>query len=182
MTTDPESTTITAPDLRARSRAGDSPAELEAYLREHIPLAAAMDVTVDRADPEGVILSAPLEPNINHRDTVFGGSASALAILAGWALVHVRLSPMERHHRIVIQRNETEYLAPIHGRFRARAFAPDPDAWDRFLRTLKRRGKGRVHVDVELLEGEPDEAERVGSLAAQYVALNVAPAPGADET
>lgn len=154
--------------MRARSAASDSPEALEAYLRSHIPLSAAMDVRVERADPGGVTLSAPMEPNINHRDTVFGGSASALAILAGWALVHVRLDrDWSSPHRIVIQRNEIEYLAPIEGRFRARAPAPEAAAWDRFLRILERRGKGRIEVTAELLVGD----EVVGRLTGQYVAL-----------
>ena len=56
--------------------------QLEEYLRERIPLSRAMAVEVRAADATGVELYAPLAPNINHRDTVFGGSASAVAILA----------------------------------------------------------------------------------------------------
>ena len=55
---------------------------LENYLHEHIPLSKAMGVTVRSVSGEAVTLAAPLAPNINHRETVFGGSASALAILA----------------------------------------------------------------------------------------------------
>ena len=50
---------------------------LEQYLHAHIPLSAAMGVSVVQVADEAITLSAPLEPNINHRDTVFGGSASA---------------------------------------------------------------------------------------------------------
>jgi thioesterase domain-containing protein len=56
--------------------------ELQAYLHAHIPLSAAMQVSVDAVAADGVTLRAPLAPNINHRETVFGGSASAVAILA----------------------------------------------------------------------------------------------------
>ena len=55
---------------------------IQDYLHEHIPLSKAMGATVLKVDLSGVVLSAPLEPNINHRETVFGGSASSLAILA----------------------------------------------------------------------------------------------------
>ncbi|MFB3040360.1 MAG: YiiD C-terminal domain-containing protein, partial [Candidatus Poribacteria bacterium] len=64
---------------------------LEEYLHEHIPLSKAIGVKVVEADSAGVTLSAPLAPNINHRETVFGGSASAVAILAAWTLLYVRL-------------------------------------------------------------------------------------------
>ena len=65
--------------------------QLEQYLHDHIPLSRAMQVTVISLAQDRVILSAPLAPNINHRDTVFGGSASAVAILAAWSLLHTRL-------------------------------------------------------------------------------------------
>ncbi|RYE53550.1 MAG: hypothetical protein EOP18_08925, partial [Rhizobiaceae bacterium] len=51
-----------------------------------------MQVRVVAASVERVTLSAPLAPNINHRATVFGGSASAVAILSAWSLLHLRLS------------------------------------------------------------------------------------------
>lgn len=65
--------------------------KLEQYLHEHIPLSKAMQVTVVSVAEAAVVLSAPLAPNINHRDTLFGGSALAIAILAAWSLLYTRL-------------------------------------------------------------------------------------------
>jgi len=45
-----------------------TPLELERYLHEHIPLSRAMQVSVVSVQPESVVLSAPLAPNINHRE------------------------------------------------------------------------------------------------------------------
>lgn len=143
-------------------------AALEAYLHDHIPLTEAMEVAVVEAHEDEIVLEAPLEPNINHRETVFGGSASALAILAGWAVVHVRLR-REGHspRRIVIQRNTMEYLLPIEGRFRARCRTPDPDAWNRFFRILDRKGMGRVALEATL----EAEGQVTGRFEGEYVAL-----------
>ena len=52
-----------------------TPSELQTYLHQHIPLSQAMQVTVMEASLQQVVLTAPLVPNINHRETVFGGSA-----------------------------------------------------------------------------------------------------------
>ena len=57
---------------------------IKEYLYEHIPLSKAMGVEVVEAVSDRVLLKAPLAPNINHRETVFGGSASALCILSAW--------------------------------------------------------------------------------------------------
>jgi thioesterase domain-containing protein len=76
---------------------------VEQYLHEHIPLSKAMAVSVLSIDENGVILSAPLLPNINHRSTAFGGSISAVTILSAWTFVHVRLQPLLIPCQIVIQ-------------------------------------------------------------------------------
>jgi hypothetical protein len=92
-----------------------SPAELERYLHEHIPLSRAMGVAVDSATTDGVRLRAPLAPNINHRETVFGGSASALCILAAWQRLDAMLARKGRA-RIEIQAT-LEYCGRAAGRF-----------------------------------------------------------------
>lgn len=145
-----------------------SPAELESYLHDHIPLTAAMGVSVDRAEQDRIVLRAPLEPNINHRKTVFGGSASALAILAGWALVHVRMRRLGHSPgRIVIQRNQMEYRRPIEGEFTAICTGPEPEAWDRFVRILERKGMARIALEVTVeVDGEP-----AGHLEGAYVVV-----------
>jgi thioesterase domain-containing protein len=89
--------------------------ELEAYLHGHIPLSAAMQVSVDAVSIDGVTLRAPLAPNINHRDTVFGGSASAVAILAAWSLLHARMRGEGIAARLVIQSNMMDYALPTLG-------------------------------------------------------------------
>lgn len=142
-------------------------AGLEAYLREHIPLSAAMDARVVAASAEEVVLSVPLEPNLNHRKTAFGGSVAALAILAGWALVHLRLRGDGVEARTVIQRSDVTYLHPVGDAFQARAVAPDPDAWRRFRKALKRFGRGRVVVRAQVLSGGTVVAELDGD----YVSL-----------
>jgi len=144
-----------------------TPEALEHYLHEHIPLCAAMQVHVVSADTNSVVVSAPLAPNINHRSTLFGGSASAIAIVSAWSLLHVRLIAAGHESRIVIQRNTMDYLEPVHGDFFARShMAPDAD-WDGFLRMLSRRGRARIALGA-VLEFEGREA---GRLSADFVAL-----------
>src|SRR5687767_8265798 len=106
-----------------------STADLQAYLHAHIPLSRAMDVAVIACSPDQVVLRAPLAPNINHRDTVFGGSLSTIAILSAWSLLHVRMSAFGLKARLVIQHNTMAYEAPALGEFTASAAAPGPQAW-----------------------------------------------------
>ncbi|WAR43974.1 thioesterase domain-containing protein [Methylomonas rapida] len=144
-----------------------NPQALEQYLHEHIPLSKAMQVCVLEAVPERVIVSAPLAPNINHTESVFGGSASAVATLAAWSLVHVRLKSAGIASGIVIQNNTMSYEQPIHGSFTARSFIKQPEAWDVFMRTLSRRGRARIAVSAILdYEGQP-----AGNFEGNFVAI-----------
>ena len=141
---------------------------LEEYLHEHIPLSKAIDVKVVKADSHGVTLSAPLAPNINHRETVFGGSASAVAILAAWTLLHVRLKQEGISRRVVIQRNTMNYERPIVDTFMATSSLHDPMRWEKFIRTLKRKNKARITVFVTL----QCVGETVGKFEGDFVALS----------
>jgi len=147
-----------------------NPLELQAYLHQHIPLSHAMDVSVVEASPHQVVLSAPLAPNINHRDTVFGGSASAVAILAAWSMLHLRLSAEGLGSRLVIQRNTMDYLAPIDGTFTAVAQAPAAESWQLFTRMLRRKGLGRIE-QASALHYQGTEA---GRLVGEFVAFGPA--------
>lgn len=146
------------------------PRDLEQYLHDHIPLSRAMQVTVLHSSPDEVTLEAPLAPNINHQETVFGGSASAVAILAGWSLLHVRLAAAGIPNRLVIQRNTMHYDQPISATFTAHARLVNQEDWELFSRTLRRKGRARLATRCELVSaGVP-----VGHLEASYVALRQA--------
>jgi thioesterase domain-containing protein len=141
--------------------------ELEAYLHGHIPLSSAMRVSVDAVTADGVTLRAPLAPNINHRETVFGGSASAVAILAAWSLLHTRMLADGIAARLVIQSNTMDYDRPILGEFTARSALAEPDQWPRFTRTLARMGRARLRVTAVL----ESDCEVAGRLTGEFVAL-----------
>lgn len=145
------------------------PAELEQYLHEHIPLSKAMAVSVVSVEEGAVVLRAPLAPNINHRETVFGGSASALAILAAWCLLHTRLGAQGITSRLVIQRNTMEYEQPILGEFTARSALDQPSQWQQFVRMFARKGKARMAVSSVLECG----GQAVGRFTGEFVALAV---------
>ena len=141
--------------------------ELQQYLHNYIPLSKAMEVTVVNVQPDGITLSAPLAPNINHRDTVFGGSASAVAILAAWSLLHTRLTSSGISSRLVIQRNSMHYERPISGTFTARSFILTGTTWALFLRMLQRKGRARITVSCVI----EYDGQVVGQFEGEFVAL-----------
>lgn len=143
---------------------------VQQYLHDHIPLSKAMQVEVLSIKADEVVLTAPLAPNINHKETVFGGSASAVAILAAWSLLHTKLKSAAINSQLVIQSNTMSYLLPINGTFTARSFIEDAKDWLRFVRTLERKGRARIAVTAVL----EYEGQQVGRLTGEFVALATA--------
>lgn len=141
--------------------------KLEQYLHEHIPLSKAMDVHVLEANSTRVKLSAPLAPNINHRETVFGGSVSALAILSAWSLLHVRTTEQAIQARLVIQKNTMQYDLPIFGTFTASCAFNDEVVWEKFIRLLQRRKRARISLSAAVAY----EDELAGVFSGDFVAL-----------
>lgn len=141
--------------------------ELEQFFHEQIPLARAMAVRVARAEGDTVVLSAPLAANENHHGTLFGGSASALAILAAWGWIHLRLDEEGLDPDLVIQHSRMEFLTPGVGEIRARCRGTDERGWRRFLRTYRRFDRARLELEAELMA----DCETVARLQGAFVAL-----------
>jgi thioesterase domain-containing protein len=144
--------------------------DLEHYVHTHIPLTKAMGVEIRKASFEEVVLFAPLEPNINHQGTVFGGSASTLAILAAWCLLYARLKQQGVAGNVIIYRNTMLYGKPIEEGVTAIASGIDEKAWSKLLAVLARNRMGRITLHAEL----ECQGQRVGQLEGEFVVLPVA--------
>jgi thioesterase domain-containing protein len=140
---------------------------LQTLFEQHIPLAREMGAEVRRWTGDTLELAAPLEPNRNHHGTFFGGSTSALGILAGWSLVHLLCLEAGLDAEIVIQRAAMRYAAPAPGPLMARSLRPAPESWRRFLSGYSRHGLARIRVRVELHCG----GLQVAHLDASYAAI-----------
>ena len=124
---------------------------MEAFFAEHLPLAGAMRVAVVEATPGRVALRFPLGPNLNHHGTAFGGSLAAAGILAGWALLHLRLrDARETTAAVVVGDSHTRFRRPVERDFVAVASLADETTWDDLLRDLRAGGRGRVEVRTQL--------------------------------
>lgn len=140
-----------------------STAELEAYLYQHIPLSKAMGVVVIE-NASRVILEAPLGPNINHQSSVFGGSESALALLAGWAWIRERVIPTYPNAQLVIASTKVTFTRPALGSFTATCEAVDHS---RFFDHLSRKGKARINLTILL----HSEGVVVGKMDGEFAAV-----------
>jgi len=82
---------------------------LEAILHHDIPLTRAMGLRVENWEHHELRLKVPLQANINHKSSMFGGSLYCASVLAGWGWLHLRLreAGIEDGH-IVIQEGQID--------------------------------------------------------------------------
>jgi len=128
--------------------------ELGATLAGEIPISRALGIHPLRYDGTELALGAPLEPNLNHKHTAFGGSLYCAAVLAGWGLLHLQwrqaaasTGPMAQ---IVIQNADIDYRHAVEGDFEAVCPWPVDSDPQRLWRTLERRGRARIELAVHI--------------------------------
>lgn len=140
-------------------------------LHHEIPLSQTLGIALLDYHGHTLRVSAPLAPNINHKQTAFGGSLYAVAVLAGWSLVNLRLAAFAENLpgrcEVVIYHSDMRYLNGVNDDFIARVEQSDGLRADRFIQRLMRHGKVSCTETIEVEQG----GEVKGRLAAKYVVL-----------
>ena len=129
---------------------------LRAKLQTEMPVTQHLGIRVVDQRGGQLVLSAPLAVNTNHKGTAFAGSLNAIATLTGWATVWLLLQDHGLHAHVVIQDSTVRYLRPVTGDFQARAVPPDAKAVARLLETVRKRGRGRIELEVAVADAKGD--------------------------
>lgn len=136
-----------------------NPAEqLQQVLHHDIPLTAQMQLQVVSWHEKALRLRLPLDPNVNHKSTMFGGSLYCGAVLAGWGWLYLSLQEAgigDGH--IVIQEGKISYPQAVSGAGIAYCGMPGADVWQRFITTYQRRGRARITLDTHICNESSDE-------------------------
>jgi thioesterase domain-containing protein len=138
---------------------GSREQRLQHTLNQEIPLTRAMGIEVVEVTNESVRLRAPLEDNINHKSTAFGGSLYSVAVLAGWGLIYTRLQALGLHAHIVIQESRIEYLHPVKQDIEAVCQIESERTFERLIRVFDKKSKARINLDV-VVAGDTGTAVR----------------------
>lgn len=126
--------------------------ETERFFHDQIPLTRAMAVTVESYDENGLVLSAPLTANHNHLGTAFGGSLSAIATLAGYGLLWLKLGDHRAH--IVVRSSRIRYRHPVRETIRAIAQPPPAAILAAFITKFQSTGKAAIRLRVIIVEND----------------------------
>ncbi|MCV9919558.1 YiiD C-terminal domain-containing protein [Pseudomonas sp. BT-42-2] len=141
---------------------------LQGVLHSDIPLTREMGLKVLSWQDHCLQLQLPLQANVNHKSTMFGGSLYCAAVLVGWGWLHLRLreAGIDDGH-IVIQEGQISYPLPVTGAAVARCQAPDDSTWQRFVTMYQRRGRARLTLATVVSNSGSDEP--AVNFSGQYV-------------
>lgn len=142
-------------------------ATLKKKLRAEIPATRYLGIEPARCDSTALVLSAPLAPNRNDKDTAFAGSLCAITTLAGWSAIWLALHDADIAGTIVIRDSTIRYLRPVTRDFEAHCLLPTPAQLKRFLSTLSKLGKARLRLRVVIREGGVDALMFTGRYVAR---------------
>jgi thioesterase domain-containing protein len=118
--------------------------ELLHYLRDNIPLSSALNIQVSKCELDHVSISAPLQPNINHKKTAFGGSLHNVATFACWGLLWANLKEWDLPAEIVLSHSEINYFLPVTRDFIADCKLEDSHSLQEFKNIFLSKGKSRI--------------------------------------
>jgi len=113
-----------------------------------------MGVEVEVVDTDRVVLTAPIENNINHKCTAFGGSIYSVAVLAGWGVIFANLNKLGIQAHIVIQESSIKFIQPIKKTIRAICRIESGNDFKMFVDRYMRRGMSRIDLRVSIEGGE----------------------------
>lgn len=139
--------------------------ELQSLLWKEIPITESMGIHVLETGPREISLTAPLEKNINHKSTAFGGSLYSVAVLTGWSLLKVFLVQRGVHAHIVIQESKMQYLKPVKTDIVSHCEWQSEEQEQTLLKSFQRKKRARTEISVNIVQLQ----EVVAIFHGQYV-------------
>lgn len=125
--------------------------QLQEVLYSEIPLTRTIGIEVIEYNDTGLTLYAPLENNINHKCTAFGGSLYSVSVLTGWGLIYLLLSKNNLSGHIVIQESNIKFLKPVETGITSKCSFKSDKQVDKFIQMYKRKGIARIQLESHVM-------------------------------
>ncbi|MFT6190397.1 MAG: thioesterase domain-containing protein [Oleispira sp.] len=124
--------------------------KLKQFFLDHLPITQFMGLEVESYDGDTLILTAPLEPNINDKQTAFGGSLYNAAVMACWGMVYLKTQEKNIDCNQVVAEGSMKYIAPVSGRIRAICHAPSEGGLAEFFENFDLKGRAKITLEAAI--------------------------------
>jgi thioesterase domain-containing protein len=151
---------------------------LKSFFIDHLPITQYMGLEVESYNGDTLILTAPLEPNINDKQTAFGGSLYNMAVMACWGMIYLKTQEQKILCNQVVTEGSIKYIAPVEGRIRAICHAPSTEELVSFFDYFERKGKARISLEAAIYNDScvmkiDPEAKPSVKFSGQYAILKI---------
>ncbi|MRI34997.1 hypothetical protein EOPP23_18640 [Endozoicomonas sp. OPT23] len=124
------------------------------WVLSNIPMLNYMQLSFDSFNEQGLVMSCPLEPNINDKGTGFGGSIGTLATICGWTYTTIHAKAAIANPEAMIVEQSMSFKAPVTGSFKAICSSKIPDD---FYQRLQEGRSGKLNLEI-FIQSEGVEA------------------------
>ena len=118
--------------------------KLQEFFENHLPITDYMGLAVHDYDGQVLRLKAPLAPNINDKQTAFGGSLYNACVMACWGFAYLKTLESNISGNQVVVSGNIKYKAPVDADYIAVCENPGNDVIEHFIDGFERHGKGKI--------------------------------------
>lgn len=129
---------------------------LSEFMATHLPIAAELGLKLENYQSDQLVLSAPLQANINDKATAFGGSIYCVCVMSCWGMVYLKaIEHGVAKPNVVVSHGEIDYFRPVASDIIATCRLEQENQFDDFFESYRERGKAKVALCSSI--GEPDK-------------------------
>lgn len=123
----------------------------EKIIYTQIPVVKNMGIELSGFNGTEIKFKAPLDKNINHRFSAFGGSIYSVAVLAGYGLIFLNLRKRNLNPHIVVHKSNVVYKKPILQDFEAICKLENNKEFDDFIQYYIENKKSRLELSSNVI-------------------------------
>ena len=137
------------------------------FLYLHIPSVKFMQLKLVSCDKNSLRGIAPSKPNLNDKQTIFGGSSNALMIVCAWSFIKYNLEQLNLNNDVVIADAQTRWLKAQSDELNI--IVRCDMNWDEIITVLNNNQSAKPSVQCQV---KNQQNELCTTMTARYVILN----------
>lgn len=142
---------------------------IQDIIEQEIPMVKQMGVTFTNFKTDSCEARVPLEPNHNHKGTVFGGSLYSVCTSACYGLMYsLQIENQLEAFDLVIGEGKIRYLKPVEKDFAVKAEIIPAD-WSECKKKLASNGFGKIQLKAKVYL--PDDPTPLCDYSAVFVLM-----------
>ena len=139
---------------------------LPQFLKAHLPIAESLGVSLHSYTASSLALQVPLQPNINDKATVYGGSLYCACLMACWGTVYLKaIEHGIEEPNIVVTQGEIKYYGPVDNDFIATCDIENAEEFEGFVQKFLDTGKSKISLHSYVHINGKDAVKFSGSYA-----------------